>query len=202
MSHRSRLQGQPHGLAGLVAVLLLSIGFVWITFGGSFIQGQSTFWQTDAQDITQYMAGFNLYFSAPWKYPLLVFDSLNYPVGTRATFVDIIPLYALMLKLLVPASWAPFNPFGVWVASCFVLQAVGAWWMARELRAHSWGFMLSLVVLMLMTPALLSRIGHISLMSHWILVFACALYLRGWRQKKLPTLAWTLLLVSAFYINI
>jgi hypothetical protein len=202
MKHMSRLHGQPHGLAGLVVVLCLSLGFVWGTFGESFIRGQSTFWQTDAQDITQYMAGFNLYFSAPWKYPLLAFDSLNYPVGIRATFVDIIPLYALLLKLLIPASWAPFNPFGVWVAGCFVLQAVGAWWVARELRANSWAFMLSLAAFMLMTPALLSRVGHISLMSHWIVVFAIALYLRGWRLKAMPMAGWTFLLVSAFYINI
>ncbi len=197
-----RQHAQPHSLGGLVVVLLLSAVFVWVTFGASFVRGQSTFWQTDAQDITQYMAGFNLYFSAPWQYPLLAFDSLNYPEGTRATFVDIIPLYALLLKLLAPASWAPFNPFGAWVAGCFVLQAVGAWWVARELRANSWAFMLGLAALMLMTPALLSRIGHISLMSHWIVVFAIALYLRGWRLQALPVVGWALLLVSAFYINI
>lgn len=202
MKNAAPLQGRPDGLAGLVLVLLLSAGFVWITFGTPFLRGQSTFWQTDAQDITQYMAGFNHYFSAPWKYPLLAFDSLNYPEGTRATFVDIIPLYALVLKLLVPASWAPFNPFGAWVALCFMLQAVGAWWVARELRANSWVFVLSLAVLLLMTPALLSRIGHISLMSHWIVVFAIALYLRGWRQQTLPASAWTVLLLAAFYINI
>lgn len=202
MKHMLRSSRQPDSLAGLAVVLLLSIGFVWATFGESFLRGQSTFWQTDAQDITQYMAGFNLYFSAPWQYPLLAFDSLNYPDGTRATFVDIIPLYALLLKLLIPASWAPFNPFGVWVGICFVLQAVGAWWVARELRANAWAFMLGLAALMLMTPALLSRVGHISLMSHWIVVFAIALYLRGWRRKAMPMAGWTLLLVSAFYINI
>ena len=202
MKQPVRQHAQPHSLAGLAVVLLLSVVFVWVTFGASFVHGQSTFWQTDAQDITQYMAGFNLYFSAPWQYPLLAFDSLNFPDGTRATFVDIIPLYALLLKLLVPASWAPFNPFGVWVAGCFVLQAAGAWWVARELRANSWAFLLGLAALMLMTPALLSRIGHISLMSHWIVVFAIALYLRGWRRKAMPVAGWTLLLVSAFYINI
>jgi len=197
-----RQHAQPHSLAGLVVVLLLSAGFVWLAFGPSFVRGQSTFWQTDAQDITQYMAGFHLYFSAPWQYPLLAFDSLNFPEGTRATFVDIIPLYALLLKLFIPASWAPFNPFGVWVAGCFVLQAAGAWWVARELRANTWAFLLGLAVLMLMTPALLSRIGHISLMSHWIVVFALALYLRGCRRNALPVAGWALLLVSAFYINI
>lgn len=202
MKHSLRAQRSPESFAGLTTVLLLAIAFVWVTFGEFFLRGQSTFWQTDAQDITQYMAGFNLYFSAPWQYPLLAFNSLNYPEGTRATFVDIIPLYALFLKILVPSTWAPFNPYGAWVGVCFVMQAIGAWWVARELRSGSWAFMLGLLALMLMTPALLNRIGHISLMSHWILVFAIALYLRGWRRKAIPMAGWILLLTSAFYINI
>lgn len=202
MKHLLRAQRSPESFAGLTTVLLLAAAFVWVTFGESFLRGQSTFWQTDAQDITQYMAGFNLYFSAPWQHPLLAFNSLNYPEGTRATFVDIIPLYALFLKIVVPSTWAPFNPYGAWVGVCFVLQAIGAWWVARELRSGSWAFMLGLLALMLMTPALLNRIGHISLMSHWILVFAIALYLRGWRRKAIPMAGWILLLTSAFYINI
>ncbi len=202
MKHLLRAHRSPESFAGLTTVLLLAAAFVWVTFGESFLRGQSTFWQTDAQDITQYMAGFNLYFSAPWQHPLLAFNSLNYPEGTRATFVDIIPLYALFLKIVVPSTWAPFNPYGAWVGVCFVLQAIGAWWVARELRSGSWAFMLGLLALMLMTPALLNRIGHISLMSHWILVFAIALYLRGWRRKAIPMAGWILLLTSAFYINI
>lgn len=182
--------------------MLVAAGFVGLVFGKAFVSGHSSFWQTDAEDITQYMAGFNMYFSAPWRLPLLAFDSLNFPQGTRSTFVDAIPLYALLLKLVVPASWAPFNPYGAWVALCFVLQAIGAWWISRELGARSWSFLLSLAIMVMTMPALLSRIGHTSLMSHWIILFAMALYLRGARQGRLATVGWCVLLVSAFYVNI
>lgn len=193
---------QPQGWAGMVSVMLLAVGFVSLVFGTAFVSGHSSFWQTDAEDITQYMAGFNMYFSAPWRFPILAFDSLNFPQGTRSTFVDAIPLYALLLKLVVPASWAPFNPYGAWVALCFVLQAIGGWWIARELGARSWSFLLSLAIMVMTMPALLSRIGHTSLMSHWIILFAVALYLRGARQARLATVGWCVLLVSAFYVNI
>jgi hypothetical protein len=204
MSQKPSLMGalQPQGWAGMVTIMLLAVGFVAWVFGPAFVSGQSSFWQTDADDITQYMAGFNMYFSAPWRFPLLAFDSLNFPQGTRSTFVDAIPLYALLLKLLIPASWAPFNPYGVWVAVCFVLQAIGAWWIARELGARTWSFLLSLAIMMMTMPALLSRIGHTSLMSHWIILFAMALYLRGARQGRLATVGWCVLLVSTFYVNI
>lgn len=190
------------GLAGLLFTGLAAIGFVYQAFGPAFLAGHAGYWQSDTTDIAQYLAGFHQFFNAPWKLPLLALDSLNYPVGTRATFVDIIPAYALLLKLLVPASAAPFNPFGYWVGLCFVLQAVSAWWISRELEADSWPFLVALTTCLLLSPALLARIGHISLMSHWLVLFALALCIRGHRRQTLPVLGWSALLVAAFHINI
>lgn len=192
----------PSSLGGLFVALFLGGGFVLKTFGLPFIIGVAPYWQTQVDDVTQYIAGFNMYFTSGWQFPLLAFDSLNYPQGTRATFVDAIPLYALLLKLLVPASLAPFNPYGVWVALCFIFQMVGAWWISRELRLNSWLFLVALSVFLLISPALMARIGHISLMSHWIILFALALYIRTRRLPDFPKLGWTGLLVSAFYVNI
>lgn len=196
---------QPYaanGLWGLWACLVMSVTFVWVTFSPDFIGGTSSYWQTEVDDITQYVAGFNAYFRSPWQWPLLAFDSLNFPIGTRVTFVDAIPLYALLLKILVPQSLAPFNPLGLWVLLCFALQGIAAWWIARALNIASWTFMLALMALLLSFPALMARLGHISLMSHWIVLFALALYWRGDGRNTVPVTGWTALLVSAFYVNI
>lgn len=192
----------PAGLAGLVLAVGLALLVICLFFEKDFLLGTSSYWQLSTEDITQYFAGFNRYMDAPWQHPILFFNSINYPEGTTATFVDAIPLYALLLKIFVPKSFLPFNPYGAWVGLCFILQAVGAWWIARELRANSWMFLFSLTVLLLLSPTLMVRLGHISLMSHWILLFALALYLRGYRLSTLPVLGWTLLLVPTFYINI
>lgn len=193
---------RPSGLAGLLVALALAAGFVLLTFGLPFVLGISAFWQTEVDDVTQYIAGFNHYFTSPWQFPLLAFNSVNYPVGTRATFVDAIPLYALLLKVLLPSSLAPFNPYGIWIALCFMLQAVGAWWLSKELRSNSWPLLIGLTVVLLTSPALMARIAHISLMSHWILLFALALYVRGRHVTAMPIGAWTALLVAGFYVNI
>ncbi len=182
--------------------LVIAVWFVWHHFPAGFVAGTSSYWLSEVDDVTQYFAGFNAFFSAPFDYPLLAFDSINYPQGTRATFVDSIPLYALLLKLVVPASFAPFNPFGVWVALSCVAQAVCAWWILRELQVRSWLALLALVVCLLTLPAFTTRVTHISLMSHWMILCALALYVRGQRIGELQLWGWTALLVAGFYVNI
>ena len=198
----NRINLQASGWAGLLLALGAGSVFVLLTFSRDFVLGTSPYWQSQVDDVTQYIAGFNMYFTSPWRFPLLAFDNLNYPIGTRVTFVDAIPLYALALKVTLPTSLAPLNPFGIWVALCFVLQGVGAWLIARELRTNSWFFLVALIAMLITFPALMARIGHISLMSHWILLFAIAIYVRSYQQSRLRQWEWTLLLVAAFYINI
>lgn len=198
----SKYRNTPAGAAGLVLCLSLAVLVVYILFEKDFILGVSSFWQSSTTDTTQYFVGFNRYADAPWHLPLLHFNSINYPEGTSATFMDTVPLYALLLKLLVPKSFFPFNPYGFWIVLCFILQAVGAWWITRELRVNNWVFLFVITVLLLFSPTLMNRVWHTSLMSHWIILFALALYIRNVRIEKLTIAAWTLLLVTVFYINI
>ena len=190
------------GPIGLAVAVALGICFVSLSFPLSFVLGVSGFWQTDVDDVAQYISGFHHYFASPWQLPLLHFDSLDYPQGTRATFLDVIPLYAVLLKALLPKAMAPFNPYGFWVALCFILQSVGGWWLVREHRANSWALLVGLALTLLFWPALMGRLNHISLLSHWILLFALALYVRGLRRETLPVTGWTSLLLTGFYINI
>src|SRR5690554_5440160 len=100
----------PDSAAGLVVAFLITFAFVNMVFPVGFLSGTAGFWQTQVDDITQYIAGFNAYFSEPWHYPLFKIESLDYPRSTRTTFVDAIPIYALLLKVLVPDRFFPFNP--------------------------------------------------------------------------------------------
>ncbi len=192
----------PSQSAGLLLTLVLSLLFVAMTFSRDFIIGTSAYWQAETEDITQYIAGFNAFFSAPWQWPLLAFKEINHPTGTLVTFVDAIPIYALVLKGFLPQSLTPFNPFGWWVAGCFVMQGVAAWCFVRTAEVKSWTFLITLTGVLLCFPALMARMGHISLMSHWILLLALVLYVHGHRKSVLPIARWSFLLVVSFYINI
>lgn len=202
MSVLKKYQVSSTGVFGFLIACTLGVLFVFRYFPPGFLDGSSSYWLTESDDVTQYIAGFNAYFHSPWKFPLLSFDSLNYPEGTRATFVDIIPIYAFLLKLFLPMSTPTFNPFGYWVGLVFLLQSCCGWWVLRELNIKSWAALISFIVVLLYMPALLSRLGHISLMSHWIILAALALYIRGYKEERLSVIGWTVLFFIAFYVNV
>lgn len=192
---------QPNGLLGLVLALALSLSYVTWGFPSGFIRGVNSYWLMQTQDISQYVSGFMAFFQEPWQLPLLRIDSLNWPEGTLATFVDAIPLYALLLKALVPDSVGPFNPYGFWIGICLVLQGIGGWWALREAQVNRWSALLGLTALLLTMPVLQHRLGHVSLFSQWILVFALALTLRSERLGQ-TSAGWCLLMLCGLYINI
>lgn len=192
----------PNGLFGFILTVIFSLFFVFYTLGWTFISGHASYWDIETNDITQHLSSLNLYLSSPWQFPLLGFDGLNYPVGTRVTFVDGIPVLAFLLKIVLPRHIGYINPMGYWVALTFILQGVSAWWITKELQVKSWGY-LAFVFLVFMTyPAFLDRLWHVALMSHWIILFSIALYLRGNRLNHLVIKGWTALLFFSFYIHI
>lgn len=193
---------QPNGLAGLLVSLGIAAIYICFGFPSGFIAGASGYWQAETQDVAQYIAGFAAFFQQPWQWPLLQLPSLNWPQGTIATFLDVIPLYALLLKALVPTEVGAFNPYGYWVGLCLLLQSLGGWWVLREAKANQWATLLALTVLLITIPVLQQRMGHISLLSQWILVVALALYVRGLRLKRSAGLGWCVLLLASLYINI
>lgn len=192
----------PNHLGGLGFVLFLATLYSIYLLPINFMSGSSSYWLAQTEDITAYLAGFNAFFREPWHWPLFRIESLNWPQGTLATFVDIIPLYSVLLKLFAPQSWFPFNPFGYWVVLCIGLQAVSSWWILREAQINSWTFLIVLTTLLLTFPNWNNRFGHLSLFAHWIMLFAFALVLQEQRKRRLPIWSWFALLLCSFFINI
>lgn len=189
------------GALGLVLAAGLGLGYAWWLYGFEMLHGTAPFWWRDNTDITQYLAGFNAFTSDAWRWPLLRVNTLNTPDGTLATFLDTIPLYSLVLKLFTQGK-GYWNPYGLWIAICFTLQGVGAWWICREARVRNWAALAALALLLASYPALTLRISHTSLMSQWLLVFALAAYLRSTRLERLASGTWITLVIGAFYINV
>jgi hypothetical protein len=192
----------PNHFGGLIVALLLAGLYSYYLFPQNFVSGTSTYWLAQNEDITTYIAGFNAFFREPWHWPLLRIDSINWPAGTLATFVDIIPLYSSLLKAFAPQHWFAFNPFGAWILLCMGLQALGAWWILREAQMNNWITLMVLTVFLLTLPSWNNRFGHLSLFAHWILLFSLALVLREIRTQRFPNWPWFILLICTFFINL
>jgi hypothetical protein len=193
----------PRQAGGLLLASLLSLAFALWLYPAGMLTGQALFWHQENTDVTQYIAGFNAFVHEGWHWPLLRITSLNWPDGTLATFVDAIPLYALLLKLVRHGADTPFyNPYGFWIALCYLLQGTAAWWICREAQLKSWIALAAMACLLACFPALTFRIHHTSLMAHWLLLFGVALYIRSTRQRRLAAGGWCALVLAAFYINI
>jgi hypothetical protein len=188
-------------LAGFVLSCLLGAVFLWLITPTGFIRGWSSYWQTQLEDIAQYMSGYRAYISAPWSIPLLGIPSLNWPHGTTLTFVDAVPTYSLLLKLIQPIVPLPDNPLGVWVLICYTLQGGAAWFLARQVVGKNYVLVLLGVALCILMPSLTARMGHISLQAHFIVLIALGLYFRNQAKNDPQILAWTALIVFAFYTN-
>lgn len=164
-----------------------------------FVAGTSSYWQTQIQDVTQYISGLTAFRQEPWGFPLLKIHSINWPEGTSVGFTDAIPLLAIMVKLLDPIM--PYNPYGVWVLLCFVLMGTSALWAARQAGIASPMGLILVVALCVQMPSLIQRLGHLSLMAHFLVVIAIGLYFRDRTYKDVSTIGWTVLVFCSFYIN-
>ena len=186
---------------GLALSALFGLLFALIITPPGFLDGTASYWQTQVEDIGQYQSGFTAYIRSPWTLPLLSIPSLNWPAGTVVTFVDAIPALALPWKILATFLPMPENPFGYWLAFCFIMQGVGAWYVIRQIQPNDWLALGLAVVFCVWMPSLAARMGHLSLQGHFILLFAVGLYFKTRLEQKTQIGQWTVLLLTAFYVN-
>jgi len=167
-------------------------------------------WLTEPDPAMQYM-GWAFYRHEPWTAV-----GLSTPIGTNAgyglelgssiLYADAVPLLAMLLRPL--SSWLPepFQYFGLWLLSCFLLQSFFAWkllGLASDDRAS--GRERGIVQLMgaglfVFAPPLLFRLnmGHYALVGHWTILAALLLNLRPPRR---PVLAWSALIFATALIH-
>lgn len=202
-------------------LLLLSAGiglaYVLASFDHAFLSGTGSFWDNplgawlndpaDSQISVDLLALLTAYFSyahAPWAYPLFLVPTLGPPPGASGMFLGIIPIAALLGKMVTHLTGAMVNPYGVWVAAAFVLNAVCATLVMIELGEASLIACVAASVLAISSPQFLHRFGHMELLGQFVVVAALWLYLRdrvtaGWRTIALR---WTALLAVTSWIGV
>jgi len=162
------------GLAGLA--------FAIAVFGTPMVDPASIDWLMHA-DRAQGFLGWEFYRNEPETFPLGQIRSLLAPVGASLAYTDAIPWLAIVLKPLSPVLPPTFQFAGLWIALGDALQGVfGFLILQRLLDEPLTSFAGSLLIII--SPVLLHRKGHISLCGQWLLLAALLAYVATRRPRN------------------
>ena len=126
---------------------------------------------------------------------------MGYPEGGSVLFTDALPLSALASKIVYRLSGARVNPFGWWILLAHVLQGLMA---ARCLLAVGVRSVIASAAgatLVVCSTSFINRMGHTALSSHFLILWALALYFVMVRGRRARLAELTLLLVTAILVN-
>jgi hypothetical protein len=194
-------------------VLASAVGILWAStlFNLSFVLGQHAFWQFPAGtidhsqlDMAQVLVGYLYFVQSPWHLPLFYASALGTPAGTNVIYMDVVPIVALVGKLIHSLAGATVNLYGGFLFSCFALPGV---MMTLLLVAAGTRYALGALIAAVFAdamPALLWRWGHIALEAHFLLIGALALYLFSLKRTSWRRVAavWMGYLVLAYLTDI
>ncbi|MBO9663265.1 DUF6311 domain-containing protein [Dokdonella sp.] len=153
------------------------------TLGSALVDPTATGWLLGG-DLAQHYSGWAVFRHAPWHWPPGLLPEVWYPVGTSIAYTDSLPLLALLLKPLSPWLPEPFQYIGLWLMLNCVLQgATAALLLTRVTRVPA--TILAGTALFVYAPLLISRLGHDTLTTQWLLLASLWLYFRPTPPAKL-----------------
>jgi hypothetical protein len=193
-------------------VLAAAVGAVWAAslFDWGFVTGRHAFWQFpegtiagSPDDMAQVLVGYLYYLQSPWHLPLFHVSALGMPTGTNVMYLDVVPIVALVGKVVYSLTGATINLYGVYLFLCCVLPGV---MMTLVLIAARIRYALAAIIAAVFanaTPALLWRWGHVALMAQFLLIGALALYVFSLRRCIWRWLlaAWIFYLILTYLID-
>jgi hypothetical protein len=149
-------------------------------------------------DAIQHYIGWNFFRHGPYlQLPPGLNPGYGETVGSSIVFSDSIPLLAILFKSVRGVVPDPFQYFGLWIAACFVLQAVFAWTLMSLRTTNNVIKGLGCALLTLSPPMLWRLHGHEALIGHWLLLAALYLYF----TRRPAMWRWLLLICVAALIH-
>ena len=201
----SKMEIQKRDFSFLYPLLLGSIAF-FMAVGFAPLNPTNAGWILGRLDPTQHYLGWLFYRNGEWSFPVGLNPLFGQDLSSSIVYSDSIPLLAIPFKLLGSLLPERFHYFGIWLFSCFLLQAWLAW---KILSLYSQNITLRLLGcgLFIFFPPMLWRIntpagGHAALVGHFLILWALYLILKP--SKIRQTLLWVLILsisvLTHFYI--
>ena len=141
----------------LLACLVGSTAF-FLVVGPLPLLPSNPFWLSGSIDPTTHYLGWVFFRDNSWTFPLGLNPKYGLDISSSIVYSDSIPLLAMLFKLIKFALPTPFQYFGLWYLTCFILQAWFASLVIKVITPKiSLQFLASCIVVF--SPILFFRIG-------------------------------------------
>ncbi len=149
---------------------------------------QSIDWMLDG-DLAQVLVSWEFYLKTPIMAPVTKIFNLIPEYGFSTIQGSCVPWFDLLGKWIVLTFnfKLPIHFYGVWLILCFCLQGFYSFLIAQKLKLKKETALL-LIFVTVFSPPLMNRLGHVSLMSHWLVLGAIYLYLKAIKQESFKLL--------------
>jgi hypothetical protein len=197
---RQNLQSQPsRTIVDLGLPVLIGLLLFWAFTGGKIALPTNLDWILRSNgDPVQHYVGWSFFRDAPFfQWPFGRNWAYGETLSSSIVFTDSIPLFAFIFRPFSSLLPAQFQYFGVWILSCFVLQAVFAWQLISHFTRDNWQRIFATGLFVLSPPMLWRLSGHEALIGHWLILAALCVFMQD--RRKIPL--WTLLLCVASLIH-
>lgn len=159
-------------LGGFITGVILFI----LLYGIKVLKFTNVDWLMNSGDLSQHYLGWEFFRDSAWTFPLGMIKGLGYPFGVAVSYMDSIPLFAILFKFLNPILPKNFQYFGLFGLLCFGLQGG---FTAIIVRKYVENFIIAIVScgFMVLSPIMLRRMFiHTALGAHWIILCSIAIW--------------------------
>jgi hypothetical protein len=169
-----------HVACGALAGLILAL----IVLPPGFIGGGGGLWPRPRLDLSAYLITWEYFVRDAWRLPPLDIPAMGYPEGGSVLLTDGLPIAQVASKVVYSATGAAINPFGWWILLTYVLQGVMAARLVYAAGVRSPLITTGAAVLAACMTFFVVRIWHVAISSHFLIVWALALYLDNVRNRR------------------
>ena len=163
-----------HGAAFAFSVSF-AIGAVFFiaVYGWRILDGRYIDWILNAGgDLAQSYYGWCFFRNSDWHFPIGLMDSVAYPSLTSIIYIDSIPLFNIIFKILSPLLPETFQFFGIWGMCCLALNGgIGAL-IVRSLSKDTIGAILASPIFVITTFTIQRLYTHTALAANWLILLA------------------------------
>jgi len=140
-------------------------------------------WLLDG-DWGQHFLGWHAYRHTPLAWPFNYQTLLSHPTGLSLLYTDSNPLVSIPMRWLSGILPEHFQFIGWWFLACIVLHYYVAYRLVARHAPGPWSALAGATLLTLL-PTLYMRIGHDTLVAHWLILLALYIFfdIRDERRK-------------------